>query len=112
MRRISAASRISRSPGRKISTSPGPLPSLRSWCASSSRVARIAWSTVRSSSIWLPSSSCSLVSGRYQVSTGKVRPDTSMIGAPSKCLEKRSRSMVAEVMISFRSGRRCNRVFR
>ncbi len=28
-----------------------------------------------------------------------------MIGAPSKCCEKRSGSMVAEVMISFRSGR-------
>jgi hypothetical protein len=44
------------------------------------------------------------VSGRYQVSTGKVRPDTSTIGAPSKCSEKRSRSMVAEVMITLRSG--------
>ncbi len=44
--------------------------------------------------------------GGTQVSTGKVRPDTSTIGASSKCLEKRSRSMVAEVMMTFRSGRR------
>ncbi len=28
-----------------------------------------------------------------------------MIGAPSKCAEKRSGSIVADVMITFRSGR-------
>jgi hypothetical protein len=34
-----------------------------------------------------------------------VRPETSITGAPSKCCEKRSASIVAEVMISFRSRR-------
>ena len=39
-------------------------------------------------------------------------PDTSTTGAPPKCLEKLSTSIVAEVMISFRSGRRGSRFFR
>src|SRR6185436_1579174 len=44
--------------------------------------------------------------GRYRVSTGYVRPETSTTGAPSKWRLKRSGSIVADVMISFRSGRR------
>ncbi len=47
--------------------------------------------------------------GRYRISTGYPRPDTSITGAGepavAKCVAKRSVSMVAEVMISFRSGR-------
>ncbi len=35
-----------------------------------------------------------------------------MIGASLKCFEKRSRSMVAEVMMTFRSGRRGSSVLR
>ena len=48
------------------------------------------------------SSACS---GRYRISTGYVRPDTSMISAPPNASENRSGSMVAEVMMTFRSGR-------
>jgi hypothetical protein len=40
------------------------------------------------------------------------RPETSITGAPLKCCEKRSASMVAEVMISFRSGRFGSNCFR
>lgn len=47
---------------------------------------------------------------RGEISTGKVRPDTSSTGAgtPSeaKWVAKRCRSMVAEVTMSLRSGRR------
>jgi hypothetical protein len=44
-------------------------------------------------------------SGRYRTSTGYVRPDTSITGASQKCFEKRSGSIVAEVMMTLRSGR-------
>ena len=45
------------------------------------------------------------------MSTGYVRPETSMIGAglprrSAKCSANRAGSMVADVMISLRSGRR------
>ncbi len=40
---------------------------------------------------------------------GYVRPETSTIGASPKCAAKRSGSIVAEVMITFRSGR-CGRI--
>ena len=45
-------------------------------------------------------------SGRYRTSTGYVRPLTSTIGAPPKWAANRSGSIVAEVMMSLRSGRR------
>ena len=50
--------------------------------------------------------------GRQRISTGNNRPDTSITGASSKCFEKRSASMVAEVMTSRRSLRFCTSVFR
>jgi hypothetical protein len=40
-----------------------------------------------------------------RVSIGYSRPETSITGAPSKCLLKRSASSVAEVTITFRSRR-------
>ncbi len=54
--------------------------------------------------------------GRYRISTGYVRPDTSMTGAgvgsppgsagaAAKCRAKLSGSMVAEVTMTLRSGR-------
>ena len=106
LRKKEARSRISRSPGRKISTSPLCCLAWRSCCSISSRVCWIAlcrswsWSTLEANK------------GRYQTSTGKVRPLTSTTGAWSKCLLKRSRSMVAEVIMSFKSDRRPNNCFR
>ena len=48
----------------------------------------------------------SATSGRNRTSTGKVRPETSMIGASSKWREKLPGSIVALVMMILRSGRR------
>ena len=41
--------------------------------------------------------------GRKRTSTGYIRPDTSIIGAPSNARENFSVSMVADVMMSLRS---------
>ncbi len=90
----SAVSRISRSPERKMRMSPGPS----AISSSTASVIAVIWS--RSAS-----SESSSSSGRYRTSTGYVRPLTSTIGASSKCREKRSGSMVAEVMTTLRSGR-------
>ena len=85
----SAASRISRSPLRKTSTSP-----VDDSVTISSMAAVMP-------SIWSSPSA----GGRYLTSTGKVRPDTSTMGASPKCSENRAVSMVAEVTMRRRSGR-------
>ena len=46
------------------------------------------------------------------MSTGYNRPETSMIGAPPKCSLNACVSIVAEVTMSFKSGRFGSRVFR
>ncbi|CAM5630539.1 hypothetical protein SAURM35S_09919 [Streptomyces aurantiogriseus] len=76
-----------------MSPCPSPISS------STASVIAVIWS--RSAS-----SESSSRSGRYRTSTGYVRPLTSMIGASPKCREKRSGSMVAEVMTTLRSGLR------
>ncbi len=50
--------------------------------------------------------------GRQRTSTGYARPSTSTTGAPPKCSAKRAVSIVAEVTISLRSGRRTSRRLR
>ena len=92
------ASRISRSPGRNTSTSPGPPPRLRSATISSSTAAMCSA---------LPCCMRSPVSptGRQRSSTGYARPSTDTTGAPPKCSAKRAVSMVAEVTMIFSSGR-------
>ena len=57
-----------------------------------------------------PSSSSGTSS--WMVVIGKVRPLTVSTGASPKWRLKRSASMVAELMISFRSGREGSRFFR
>ena len=49
--------------------------------------------------------SSSSAGGSYSTSTGYVRPSTCTTGAPPKNSEKRSVSMVAELMMTLRSGR-------
>ena len=76
--------------------SPGPPP-----CQSSSTASAMASS--RSKSFFSSN-------GRQRCSTGNSRPLTRITGAgpfaDAKCFAKRSASMVAEVTITFRSGRR------
>ncbi|CAB4928540.1 unannotated protein [freshwater metagenome] len=96
----SAVSRISRSPDRNTKMSPSP----------SDISSSTAWQVASTGSRSIVVSPASTVRGRYRISTGNVRPDTSMIGAatPSraKCCANRSGSMVADVMTILRSGRR------
>ena len=88
----SRVSRMSRSVGIKISTSP----------ASVSINASSAAATAASMKC---GSSSSSATGRYRTSTGYNRPETSMIGAPPKCAANASVSIVADVTITFKSGR-------
>jgi hypothetical protein len=97
LRSASAASRISRSPGRNTSTSPGPLR-----CASSTASTMASLRSVRAR---LSFFSSWVRPGSGSVSIGCRRPDTSITGAGfaamPKCRLKRSASSVAEVTISF-----------
>ncbi len=102
-RTASIASRISASPGRKTSTSPAGS-------RSSSRSAVTIAVDVVGLSARFVSLACAVSGGRYRISTGYVRPDTSMIGAglpaaSAKCFAKLSGSIVADVMMTLRSGR-------
>ena len=83
-----SVSRISRSPERNTSTSPG-----------SSRISSSAPATLSGTSS--PSSP-----GRYRISTGWVRPSTSTTGAPSKNARSFPTSRVAEATTTRSSGRR------
>ena len=89
---ISRASPISCSVGMNTRISP-KRDSLRIWSTAVTAASTYPWSS--------PSSS----RGEYLISTGNIRPDTSTTGASSKALENFSVSMVAEVMMSFRSRR-------
>jgi hypothetical protein len=91
LRSASAASRISRSPGRNTSTSPGPVR-----CASSTAS---TMASLRSVSFFSSKGRIARLD-RIQPARKPRSP-----GAPSKCLLKRSASSVAEVTITFRSRR-------
>ena len=103
----SAVSRISRSPGRNTRMSPGPSRHR------SSAAATIASSSSSSSSA---SSSPRRRAGDSAPRPDTLRPDTSITGAgcrsAPKWRAKRSASSVAEVTITFRSGRCGSSCFR
>ncbi len=93
---ISHASRMSRSAGMNTSTSP-------------SSVSINASSTAATASSTYPPSSSASSGATCLISTGNIRPDTSITGAPPKACANASVSIVADVTSSFRSGRRRNK---
>jgi hypothetical protein len=85
LRSASAASRISRSPGRKTSTSPGPL-AMQLVAGVDDRVVEVALVVGSLALVLLASAP-----GGNALRPGCSRPETSITGAPSKCCESARR---------------------
>lgn len=98
--------------GRNISMLLGCLLILCLWVVILLRVVRMFWFIDKLFLIWLFFLLVFVVSGWYQVFIGQVWLEILIIGVLLKCWEKCFRLMVVEVMISFRFGCWCKRVFR